>query len=468
MDKNSRGFVVVIDDDPEMRSLLTDHLNLDGFHTKTFEDGKEAMAFLLGSSAEAQSVELVITDLRMPEVDGITVLRQFKPTHPNVPVIIMTAHASIESAIEGIRKGAFDYLIKPFKLSEISIAVERAIAFGRLQKATKTLTAEVKRTWNFNEVIGKSAPMKAIFDLVDRVAAANSSVLITGESGSGKEVVARAIHQRSPRAKKPFVAINCSAIPDHLLESELFGHKKGSFTGAIADKKGLFEEAEGGTLFLDEIGDLDLALQAKLLRVLQERKIRPVGETQSKDVDVRVIAATHKDLKKAILNGSFREDLYFRLAVIPIVVPPLRHRPEDIPLLANHFLHKYSILNGGRVNSFSQDALQKLMAMNWQGNVRELENMVERTVVLTPHSVIQASDIPNPEEQTIENFFGHAIQDHPTLEQLEKRYMKIVLEKTGGKKEKAAQILGINRRTLYRKEREYGFISDSEPEPNEN
>lgn len=465
MDKNAKGFIVVIDDDPEMRALLVDHLHMEGYYVRPFADGKEAMVFLMGQSLEAQQVELVITDLRMPEVDGMTVLRQYRPTHPQVPVIIMTAHASLESAVEGLRRGAFDYMIKPFKLAEITLVIERAIHFGRLQRQNKILSAEVKKTWSFNEIVGKSPQMKAVFDLIDRVAPAASSVLITGESGTGKEVVARAIHSRSPRSTKPFIAINVTAIPDSLLESELFGHVKGSFTGAVADKKGLFEEAEGGTLFLDEIGDMDLSLQAKLLRVLQERKIKAVGANQMKDINVRVLAATHKDLKKAIANGTFREDLYYRLAVIPVALPPLRHRPEDIPLLAQHFLQKYSVLNGGRALGFSQAALQKLMGMPWPGNVRELENLIERIVVLTQHPIIQPEDVPTTEDQGVENFFGNATSDLPTLEQLEKRYMRLVLEKTGGKKEKAASILGINRRTLYRKERDYGFVSEDEAEP---
>src|SRR5690606_34713127 len=268
----------------------------------------------------------------MPEVDGISVLRQLKPQRPDLPIIIMTAHASIESAIEGLRKGAFDYIIKPFKLAEISHSIERAVTFGRLQRQNKLLSTELKRSWTKNDIVGKSPAIKEIFELIETVAPAQSSVLITGESGTGKEVVAKAIHNLSPRAKKPFIAVNCTAIPDTLLESELFGHAKGAFTGATERKKGLFEEAEGGTFFLDEIGDLDLALQAKLLRVLQERKIKAVGDNQMKDIDVRIIAATHKDLKNAIKEGNFREDLYFRLSVIPIVVPPLRHRQEDIPL----------------------------------------------------------------------------------------------------------------------------------------
>jgi DNA-binding NtrC family response regulator len=462
MEKTSQGFVVVIDDDPQMRSLLVDHLELSNYHVKAFTDGLEAMQFLMGSSAESQQVELVLTDLRMFEMDGLSVLRQLKPLRPLLPVVIMTAHASVETVIEGLRKGAFDYFMKPFKLTEISHTIEKAISYGRLQRQNKTLSSELKKTWNRNEIIGKSPAMQSIFDLVERVAPAQSNVLITGESGSGKEVVAKAIHNLSPRAKKNFVAINCTAIPNTLLESELFGHSKGAFTGATERKKGLFEEAEGGTLFLDEIGDLDIALQAKLLRVLQERKIKPVGDTQMKDIDVRIITATHKDLKKAILERNFREDLYYRISVIPITVPPLRHRQEDIPLLAQHFLNKYAVLNNKLVTGFSFETMQKLLAMAWVGNVRELENLVERLVVLTQNAIIQANEIPASDEKNHESFYGQATEDSPTLEQLEKRYIQMILSKTADKKEKAAQILGINRRTLYRKEREYGFITEDD------
>lgn len=464
MQKGSRGFVVVIDDDPEMRSMLVDQLEIDNYTVWKFSDGREALAFLNGNKAEADQVELVLTDLRMPEVDGLSLLRNYKPKHPDVPVILMTAYASVESAVEGLRKGAFDYLTKPFKLAEMSHAVERAVMYGRLQRENKSLSKEVRKTWALNEIVGKSPAMHEIFDLIERVAGSTSSVLITGESGTGKEVIAKAIHQRSSRHDKHFVAVNCTAIPEALLESELFGHTKGSFTGATTDKRGLFEEAEGGTLFLDEIGDMNIALQAKILRVLQERQVRPVGATQNKSIDVRIIAATHKDLKKAIANSTFREDLYYRLAVIPIVMPALRHRPEDVPLLARHFLNKYSILNGGRVHGFSQEALQRLMGMSWPGNVRELENLVERLVVLSKSPVIQVEDVPHGEEKTFENFFGQNVASLPSLEELEKRYIGHVLEKTGSRKEKAAQILGINRRTLYRKEREYGFVTeDQEP-----
>lgn len=465
MENGNRGFIAVCDDDPEMRSMLLDTLEMEGYRVKAFGDGAEALAFLNGGSTESEQIELVITDLRMPDVDGLSVLRNFKPQHLDVPVILMTAFASVESAVEGLRKGAFDYITKPFKLSEMSHAVERAILFGRLKRENQSLRKEVRKTWSLNEIIGKSPSMREIFDLVERVSSSTSSVLITGESGTGKEVIAKAIHQRSPRADKNFIAVNCTAIPESLLESELFGHVKGSFTGATGDKKGLFEEAEGGTLFLDEIGDMDVALQAKILRALQERVIRPVGSNQSKAIDVRVIAATHKDLKKAIANGTFREDLYYRLAVIPIVMPPLRHRTEDIPLLANHFLNKYSLMNGGRVHGFAPEALQRLMSLPWTGNVRELENLVERLVVLSKTPTIQAQDIPGSDEQNFESFFGQNTAHLPSLEELEKRYISLVLQKTGSKKEKAAQILGINRRTLYRKERDYGFVSPSEEEP---
>jgi DNA-binding NtrC family response regulator len=467
MDTHSRGQIAVIDDDPEMRSMLVDHLTMEDYSVRAFSDGAEALAFLNGTDPAASLIELVISDLRMPDVDGLSLLRNFKPKHPDVPVILMTAYASLDSAIEGLRKGAFDYITKPFKLAEMSHSVERAVLFGRLQRENKSLSKEVRRTWALNDIVGKSPAMREVFDLIERVAPSASNILITGESGTGKEIVAKAIHQRSERASKPFVAVNCTAIPEALLESELFGHVKGSFTGAISDKRGLFDEAEGGTLFLDEIGDMNVALQAKLLRVLQERTMRPVGATQNKAINVRLIAATHKDLKKAIVNETFREDLYYRLAVIPLALPALRHRTEDIPLLAQHFLNKYSLINGGRVHGFSAEAMQKLMELSWPGNVRELENLVERLVVLSKNPVILPSDIPAGEEKSFEGFFGQNTGHLPTLEELEKRYISLVLERTGSRKEKAAQILGINRRTLYRKEREFGFVTSDDELPEE-
>lgn len=317
------------------------------------------------------------------------------------------------------------------------------------------------------EIIGNSPLMLEIFDLIDRVSKAMANVLITGESGTGKEQVARAIHHAGPRSHHAFVAINCTAIPETLMESELFGHAKGSFTGAHVRKKGLFEEAEGGTLFLDEIGDMDLPLQAKLLRVLQERKIRAVGDTHDHNIDVRIIAATHKDIKAAVKNGTFRDDLYYRLNVIPIALPALRHRKEDIPILAESFRKKFAQDNRSPVRGFTDRALAKLVSMPWEGNVRELENSIERAVVLCQGSFIDADDLPansgpGPSEITPELLFTEASSHLPTVEEFEKRYIRFILEKAGGKKEKAAQILGMNRRTLYRKEREYGFVSPSD------
>ncbi|MFN8846540.1 MAG: sigma-54-dependent transcriptional regulator [Bdellovibrionales bacterium] len=463
----SFGSVVVVDDDPEMRSLVRDHLVRSGFQVRDFGSSLEAAKYLSSGGLDSLGTELVITDLRMPDLDGLDLLQQIRRLPNPMPVIIMTAFASVDSAIEGLRKGAFDYITKPFKLGELTLTIERAVHFHRLKVQNKSLAAEVKKTWGFHDMVGKSAPMKSIFDLIERVAPATSNILVTGESGTGKEVVARAIHNRSPRSKAPFIAINCTAIPDDLLESELFGHVKGSFTGAISDKRGLFEEANGGTLFLDEIGDMNMNLQAKLLRVLQERLIKPVGANQSRPIDVRVIAATHKDLKKAISNEAFREDLYYRLSVIPISVPPLRHRAEDIPLLAHHFLRKHSALNGGRVIGFTQEALQKLMTHDWPGNVRELENTIERLVVLARGPQIEENDIPQFHHSSQDQILGRAVEYNPTLEDLERQYIQMVLQKTGGKKEKAAQILGINRRTLYRKQKEYGLATDGDEDHEE-
>lgn len=462
----TRYHILVIDDDREMRSVVSDYLRQDGFEVTESPLALEALAKIVSgdipTDAHAENgrpLDLVITDLNMPGMTGIEFTGKFHEQSPNVPVILITGFGTIETAIDAIRKGAFDYTTKPFKLAEFSITLARALRFRDLHIENRRLQIEVDKTHSFAHIIGKSAGMREVFDLIQRVAQAHANVLINGESGTGKERVARAIHDKGPRRSKKFVAINCTAIPESLLESELFGHAKGSFTGAIGRKRGLFEEAEGGTIFLDEIGDMNQAMQAKLLRVIQERKIRAVGDTVDRDIDVRLIAATHKDLKQAIRNQGFREDLYYRLAVIPIVIPPLRHRREDIPLLADHFLKKYSAENKSSVKNFSKDAMAKLLSMPWEGNVRELENVVERAVVLARGESIEASDLPNSATSDAESFFASTQTGSlPTLEEVEKRYIRFILDKTGGKKEKASQILGCNRRTLYRKEREYGFV----------
>lgn len=466
---SQKGRVVIVDDEQEMRSLLSDFLESEGYEAHCFPVATDALEALspggkLGVDQPAGDIDLIISDIKMPQMDGLEFTARLQNLRPEIPVILITAFGSIETAIEAMRRGAFHYVVKPFKLAEMAVNVERAAEHRKLQRDNTALRQEVKKSFSMGKVIGKSASMKAIFDLVARVSHATANVLVTGESGSGKEMVARAIHESGPRANKPFIAINCTAIPESLLESELFGHAKGSFTGAIQRKRGLFEEAEGGTLFLDEIGDMNPLLQSKLLRVIQERKVRAVGENVDRPVDVRIVAATHKDLKAAIREGRFREDLYYRLSVIPIVIPSLRSRRDDIPLLAEHFLKKYSAVNNAKVKGFSKRAMAKLMGLKWEGNVRELENVVERAVVLCTNPLIDEEDLPSQETQNPETFFSGAIEDFPTVAQLEERYIRVILEKTAGRKDKAAQILGINRRTLYRKERELGLVPADSPE----
>jgi len=467
--KEPKGRIVIIDDDQEMRSLLHDFLTHNGFDVTCFSLATEALqAFTpegkLNFDKAEGDIDVIISDIKMPQMDGLEFTTQLQGLRPEIPIILITAFGSIETAIVAMRQGAFHYVVKPFKLAEMAVNIDRALEHRKLQRDNTALRQEVKRSWGMGDVLGKSAGMKAVFELVTRVSQATANVLIMGESGTGKEMVARAIHQSGPRSQKSFVAINCTALPEALLESELFGHAKGSFTGAFQRKCGLFEEAEGGTLFLDEIGDMNVALQSKLLRVIQERKVRAVGDNTDRAVDVRILAATHKDLKAGIREGCFREDLYYRLSVIPIVIPPLRHRKEDIPLLAEHFLRKYSATNNVKIKGFTKGAVAKLMSLKWEGNVRELENVIERAVVLCTGALIDEEDIPRPETESPDRFFSGATGDFPTLSQLEERYIGLVMEKTGGRKDKAAQILGVNRRTLYRKEREYGLISADSPE----
>lgn len=452
MNAPNKPRLLVVDDDAEMRTLLTEFFSGRGIEVETFPLATAALEHIEKDHAR---YEMIISDIKMPQMDGLTFVKKLRSIIPNTPIVLMTAFGSIETAIEAIRCGAYDYIVKPFKLNEVQLVVDRAIEYRNLKLENVTLRTEVKKTWSLENMIGKSQSMQAVFELVQKVAHASANVLITGESGTGKELVARAIHTLGLRSKQPFIAINCTAIPENLLESELFGHAKGSFTGAIGRKRGLFEEANGGTLFLDEIGDMDLGLQSKLLRVLQEKKIRSVGDNLARDVDVRIIAATHKDLKTAIRDGVFREDLYYRLSVIPIQIPPLRHRKEDIPILAEHFLRKYAATNESKVKGFTPAALNHLVEQKWEGNVRELENIIERVVVLASGEHIDVKDLPPMTDKTPEDFFGSATKDHPTLAQLERRYIEYIMDKTGGRKTKAAQILGINRRTLYRKEKEY-------------
>ncbi|MBC7384711.1 MAG: sigma-54-dependent Fis family transcriptional regulator [Cryobacterium sp.] len=468
----TKGRILIVDDELEMRSLLDDFFTSQGYLVHSFELASEALAALgeggkLAVTEDEGDIDAVISDIRMPQIDGLDFTQRLKVLRPEIPVILITAFGSIDTAIDAMKRGAFHYVVKPFKLAEMQVNLERATEHRKLLRDNTVLRQEVKRSWGMAGVLGKSPGMRAVFDLVARVAQATANVLIIGESGTGKEMVARAIHETGPRARKPFVAINCTAIPESLLESELFGHAKGSFTGAIQRKRGLFEEAEGGTLFLDEIGDMNVALQSKLLRVIQERKVRAVGENIPRDVDVRIIAATHKDLKLAMKDERFREDLFYRLSVIPISIPPLRHRQEDIPQLAEHFLKKYAAMNHSNVRGFTKRAISKLLGMRWEGNVRELENVVERAVVLATQPLLDEMDIPTQEGETMDAFFGSATSELPTVDELEKKYILMVLEKTAGRRDKAAQILGMNRRTLYRKLHDYGVVTAEHLEKDE-
>lgn len=461
MPKDMQNQIVLIDDDQEVRSLLFDFFTAKGKSVVQFPLATHAIPYL---EQNRDVVDVIISDINMPEMDGLTLANTSRERFPEIPIILITAFGTVDTAVRAIQAGAYDYFTKPFKLPEVEVVINRAMEFRRLNRVNRALTQEVRQSWKLEEMIGKDPSMQQVFDLIKRVANVNSNVLIHGESGTGKELVARAIHNRGPRKDKPFIAINCTAIPENLLESELFGHAKGSFTGAIGQKIGLFEEANEGTLFLDEIGDLDLSLQAKLLRVIQERKIRPVGSNKDKSVDVRILSATHRDLNERVKEGKFREDLFFRMNVIPITLPPLRKRRQDIPLLAEHFLHKYCVVNNMRITGFSKSAMAQIMNHPWKGNVRELENTVERAVVLCTGNIIQSLDLPDGEADKLEEIWQDATASLPSIEELERRYIEYVLQHTKGHKCRAAEILGINRRTLYRKERDYQLTTENREE----
>ncbi|OYZ24362.1 MAG: hypothetical protein B7Y39_01515 [Bdellovibrio sp. 28-41-41] len=454
--------VAIVDDDKDMGHVVAELLSDEGYLVSQYTSAAEALV-----KFKTDLPHILITDHKMKEIDGLMFLKKIQTDHPAIVSIMMTAFGSIETAIEAMKLGAYQYIIKPFKNEEMKLLVKRASERVSLKQENATLKKELNKTFTLDSIVGKSPAITAVFELVKVVAPASASVLISGESGSGKELVARALHSSSPRKNKPFIAINCTAIPEHLLESELFGHVKGSFTGAIADKKGLFEEANHGTLFLDEIGDMSLQLQAKLLRVLQDRQIRAVGSNTLKDIDVRIIAATHRDLKIMAKDGKFREDLFYRLNVVPIRVPPLRERIEDIPILVDTFIKKFAARNGSAVYAATPEAMSVLMAHPWPGNVRELENVIERAIVLSPGKLIEKNVVLGSALEEAQQNIEQLHADRPTLEKLEERYIKLVMSEVKHRKDEAAQILGISRRTLYRKERTYGMVSDETPEPPE-
>jgi two-component system, NtrC family, response regulator AtoC len=449
MPKHER--ILIVDDEEQMRDLLVKVLEKHGYQVAVCGNGTEALAFL-----EKEPMDLVVTDVRMPGMSGMEALRAIKELNPEIVVLIMTAFGSIDQAVQAVKDGAYDYINKPFKIDEMLLTIEKALEERRLRHEVTTLRQELRTRYRFENLIGKSRAMQDVFSLIEQVAGSRSTVMIYGKSGTGKELVAKAVHYNSPRVSKAFVAVNCAAIPSELLESELFGHEKGSFTGAVATKIGKFELATGGSLFLDEVGSMRLDLQAKILRALQEREIERVGGTRTIKIDVRVIAATNRELKKAVDDGTFREDLYYRLNVVPITLPDLKDRQEDIPLLANHFVQKFSQESNPNIHEISKEAMATLLSHSWPGNVRELENVIERAVTLGRGPAIQPADLP-PHLAGGADPLERALAKEATLEDLERDYISVILRRTKGHQIRAASILGIDRRTLYRKIRRYNL-----------
>ena len=439
--------ILVVDDDLEMCGLLSDVLRGEGFSVLAISESLEASKIL-----KKEEFDVIITDLKMKGLKGLDLLEEAKKVAPLTPVIIITAFGTIESAIQAMKMGAYDYITKPFQMDEIVLTVKKALENRLLKKEVVRLKKEVESRYHFHQLIGKSPSMQKIYDLIERISDSSSNVLITGESGTGKELVAKAIHYSGIRKEGPFIAVNCAAIPETLLESELFGYKRGAFTDAKTDKKGLIFEATEGTLFLDEITEMPPMLQAKLLRVIEEREVRPLGDTNSYPIDVRIISASNRDIKELIHQGRFREDLYYRLKVIDIELPPLRERREDIPLLVQHFIDQIRQRTEEEISGVSEDALKILINYSWPGNVRELENVIQRAITLCQHEVILPEDLPTSMlQEADENLIEKGLREKYTLDQLEKEYIRKVLIEVGGNKSKAAEILGLDRKTLYRK-----------------
>jgi two-component system response regulator AtoC len=450
--------ILAVDDDAVACDLLREVLEQEGYAVNTATTGQAAMQL-----AREVPFDLALIDIRMPDISGIEVLKALKRANPQMPVLMLTAYSSMDTTIEAIREGAYDYLSKPCKMEELTITVKRALEQYQLLRENQYFRQELREKYKFENIVGTTPAMLAVYKTVARLVDSKATVLIEGESGTGKELIARAIHFNGPRAERPFVAVECASLAESLLESELFGHVRGAFTGAVETKKGLFEIADGGTIFLDEIAEISLGLQAKLLRVLQEHEIRRVGGTQPIQLDVRVIAATNKNVEVLVKAGRFREDLFYRLNVVMLHLPPLRQRQEDIPLLANHFLRKYSEVNHKLISHITQEAMELLSAYHWPGNVRELDHTIERAVTLTMNNALLPADLPPRLQQQTD--VPHLGPTPPllTLEELEKQHIQAVLRATEGNKKRAAQILGINRRSLYRMAKRYGLDFDHAP-----
>lgn len=454
-----RKKLLIIDDEENMRHVLKAMLEKEGYETFLAADGQEGLDQL-----GKQDFDTILCDLRMPGMDGLGFLKNVTQRNIASTIITMSAYGTIDQAIETMKLGAYDYISKPFKPPEILLALKKAEERQRLKKENVFLRKEVEEKYNFDNLIGKSQEVRNIFEMIKKVSSFKSSVLLTGESGTGKELVARAIHYNSPRRDQSFLAINCGAIPETLLESELFGHKKGSFTGATQDRKGFFEEADEATLFLDEIGDIPQNLQVKLLRVLQEGEVRRVGEERSVSVDVRIIAATAKDLEQEAKKGNFREDLFYRLNVLPIKIPPLRERKEDIPILVEHFIKKYNTSHGLCIKEITPAAIKILINYDWPGNIRELENIIERAMVMTDKDIVDVDGIP--ENITAHHSEGiyHIPEDNYSIKKLgrimEEKLIRKALKKTRGNKSQAAKLLEISYPALLSKITEYGITSE--------
>ncbi len=443
--------LLIVDDEKNIREGLQKALTLDGYDVMLASDGREAL-----DRIEEGDIDLVITDLKMPRLSGEELMKDALENYPYLPIIILTGHGTIENAVEAMRNGAYDFITKPLNIDKLSLIVKRALENSSLKRQNRELLNQLKKKYSFENIIGKSAPMKKVFEIVELVAPSRANVLIYGESGTGKEMIADAIHHNSPRRDKPYVKVHCAALPETLLESELFGHEKGAFTGAIMRKRGRFELASLGTIFLDEIGEISLKTQVKLLRVIQEREFERVGGEHPVKVDVRIISATNKNLKEEIERGNFREDLYYRLNVVSIHVPPLRDKKDDIPLMVHKFIEDFSRENNKEIEGITNGALKSLMSYKWPGNVRELRNVIESIVVLTKSKVITEQDLP-PDILSKDERSYLKLQAGVDLGEAEKRLILFTLENTGGNKTKASEILRIGRKTLHRKLAEYGM-----------
>jgi len=452
--------VLIVDDEASLRTALFRILDRKGFQVITASSVKEAETI----SQSDKPLDLALVDMRLPDGDGIELMGRLRILHPNIQVLILTGHASIESAVEATRKGAFHFVTKPCNLDEIMTLIERAMSHGKLAKENKQLRTALHNKYQFENIIGTSDAITQVLTMIERVAQSDSTVLVTGESGTGKELIAKALHYNSTRGQEPFIPINCGAIPAELLESELFGHVKGAFTGAIANRTGRFELAEDGTLFLDEIGDMNPTLQVKLLRVLQERCFEPVGSTKTVQVNVRVIAATNADLELAVEEGRFREDLFYRLNVIPIRIPALRERKSDIPVLLNHFMQQFNRTRGRQLQGITPEAMELLVQYSWPGNIRELENLMERLSILKGVGMVDVADLPEryrrgavSSDPTKVDIPDNGVDFNTAVDNYENALIMRALEKTGWNRNQAALLLKLNRTTLVEKIKKKGL-----------